>query len=172
MSETSTLSSADVAKLLQDPNSENRAIAARKVAATFEGAELSDKERAIAEDIFRVMLNDAAERVRQALSESLKDNPIVPHDVAATLAKDVEAVAMPMIESSTVLTDQDLVEIVRTRGVEVQQAVAGRKSVSEEVVGALVDTENETVVATLVSNNNRSLHDTRTILRIRLVRNF
>ncbi|WP_262696407.1 DUF2336 domain-containing protein [Kordiimonas aquimaris] len=159
MSETSRLSSADVAKLLQDPNSDNRALAARKVAATFEGKELSKSERAIAEDIFRAMLSDAAERVRHALSDSLKDNPLVPHDIAATLAKDVEAVAMPMIESSTVLTDEDLIEIVRTRNSEVQEAVAGRASVSEELAGALVETNNEHVVAKLVTNNGASINE-------------
>lgn len=157
LSEQLTLSSADVAKLLQDPNSDNRATAARKVAATFDGATLSDSERAIAEDIFRVMLNDAAERVRHALSDSLKDNPQVPHDIAASLAKDVDAVAMPMIERSTVLSDEDLIEIVRTRSSDVQQAVAGRDSVSEGVVDALVDTNNENVVATLVNNEGAAI---------------
>lgn len=159
LSDTSTLSSADVAKLLQDPNSENRAIAAKKVAATFSGAGLSEGERAIAEDIFRVMLNDAAVRVREALSDSLKDNPMVPHDVAASLAKDVESVAMPMIQSSAVLTDTDLIEIVRTRSDSFQTAVANRAQVSEELADALVETNNEKVVETLVSNAGAQLNE-------------
>lgn len=157
MSDIEKLSSADVAKLLQDPNSDNRAAAAEKVAATFSGAALSDSERQIAEDIFRAMLKDAAVRVRQALSDSLKDNPAVPHDVAASLAKDVDAVAMPMIESSSVLTDADLIEIVRTKGEDFQKAVAGRESVSASVADALVDSDNEDVVATLVSNKGAQL---------------
>ena len=89
------LTSADVARLLQDPNEENRADAAVKVADTFASADLSDTERAIAKDIFRAMVRDAAVRVRQALSESLKENPDVPHDVARSLAKDVEDVCSP-----------------------------------------------------------------------------
>lgn len=152
MSDETTLSSADVAKLLQDPNSENRAAAAEKVASTFAGESLTDGERAIAEDIFRAMLKDAAVRVREALSDSLKDNPMVPHDVAAALAKDVETVAMPMIECSSVLTDEDLVEIVNTRSSDVQKVVAGRAVVSERVADALVDSNDEDVVATLVGN--------------------
>ncbi len=159
MSDQSTLSSADVAKLLQDPNSGNRAVAAVKVASTFTGANLSVNERAIAEDIFRVMLNDAAVRVREALSESLKDNPMVPHDVAATLAKDVESVAMPMIECSSVLNDEDLIEIVKTRGCDVQKAVAGRAVVSARVADALVDGNDETVVAALVGNSGATINE-------------
>ena len=157
VSDESTLSSADVAKLLQDPNGDNRALAAEKVASTFSSASLSDNERAIAEDIFRVMLTDAAVRVREALSDSLKDNPMVPHDVAATLAKDVESVAMPMVECSSVLNDEDLVEIVKTRSGAVQQAVAGRETVSARVADALVDSDNEAVVAALVSNSGATL---------------
>ncbi len=159
MSDDTTLSSADVAKLLQDPNSENRATAAEKVAGTFSGDSLSDAERAIAEDIFRAMVKDAAVRVREALSDSLKDNPMVPHDVATALAKDVESVAMPMIESSSVLTDEDLVEIVSTRSVDVQKAVAGRATVSERVADALVDTEDEDVVAALVENAGARMNE-------------
>ena len=159
MSDENTLSSADVAKLLQDPNSDNRAVAAEKVATAFSGPALSDSERAIAEDIFRVMLTDAAVRVREALSDSLKDNPMVPHDVAATLAKDVASVAMPVIEFSTVLNDEDLVEIVKTRGSDVQKAVARRDAVSARVSDALVDSDDEAVVAALVGNSGATLNE-------------
>lgn len=159
MSNESTLSSADVAKLLQDPNSDNRAVAAEKVATAFSGPALSDNERAIAEDIFRVMLSDAAVRVREALSDSLKDNPMVPHDVAATLAKDVESVAIPMIECSTALNDEDLVEIVKTRSSDVQKIVAGRKTVSPRVADALVDSDDEAVVAALVGNSGATMDE-------------
>lgn len=157
MSENSKLSSADVAKLLQDPNSDNRSVAARKVASTFSAESLTDNERAIAEDIFRVMLNDAAVRVREALSDSLKDNPMVPHDVAIGLAKDVASVSMPMIECSVVLNDEDLVEIVQTQSSDAQKAVASRAAVSPRVADALVDTRNEAVVATLVGNEGATL---------------
>lgn len=159
MSEDSPLSSADVAKLLQDPNSDNRAVAAEKVASTFSAPGLTDTERAIAEDIFRVMLKDAAVRVREALSDSLKDSPLVPHDVAIGLAKDVESVSIPMIESSQVLNDEDLVEIVQTQSREAQKAVAGRPIVSSRVSDALVDTSDEKVVATLIENKGATLNE-------------
>lgn len=157
MSDSNKLSSADVAKLLQDPNVENRAAAASKVASNFDSSSLTEGERQIAEDIFRVMLRDASVRVRQALAESLKENPEVPHDVAASLAKDVDEVAMPVVEFSSVLTDQDLIEIVRTRDSAVQKVVAGRKGVSEDVADALADSGDEEVVATLVSNQTAKI---------------
>ncbi|WP_308910096.1 DUF2336 domain-containing protein [Pseudokordiimonas caeni] len=159
MADNKTLSSADVAKLLQDPNTDNRADAAAKVAATFSSSALSEGERAIAEDIFRVMLKDAAVRVRAALSESLKENPDVPHDVAATLARDVDEVALPFIESSSVLTDEDLLAIVQSSGEGAQKAVASRATVSATVADALARTDNENVVATLVANEGAQISE-------------
>lgn len=157
MADRTSLSSADVAKLLQDPNSDNKAAAITKVAATYGGADISDKEREIAESIFRHLLKDAAVRVRRALAESLKDNPDVPHDVATTLARDVDDVAVPMLMSSDVLTDADLMEIVHTQSVEAQKAVAGRETVSERLADALADSDDEDVVATLVGNEGAQI---------------
>jgi len=157
VADRTSLSSADVAKLLQDPNSDNKAAAITKVAATYGGADISDKEREIAESIFRHLLKDAAVRVRRALAESLKDNPDVPHDVATTLARDVDDVAVPMLMSSDVLTDADLMEIVHTQSVEAQKAVAGRETVSERLADALADSDDEDVVATLVGNEGAQI---------------
>jgi len=154
-----SLSSADVAKLLQDPNADNKAAALEKVAANYNVEGLTATEREIAESIFRHMLKDAAIRVRRALSESLKDNPAVPHDVAATLAKDVDEVAVPMLNSSDVLTDADLMEIIRTKGEMAQKAVAGRENVSEGVADALVESDSEEVVATLVGNEGAHIKE-------------
>ncbi|MFC3051264.1 DUF2336 domain-containing protein [Kordiimonas pumila] len=159
MSEDMTLSSADVAKLLQDPSGANRATAAKKIAANFDSSKLTDAERDIAESIFRHMLKDAEVRVRHALADSLKDNPDVPHDVAATLARDVDEVAIPLIERSIVLTDEDLVDIIQTRGTEAQKAVAGRATVSAKLADVLVEKGDEQVVAKLVSNEGADISD-------------
>ena len=159
MAENKSLSGADVSRLLQDPSPENRADTAVKVSGAFSAGALSDRERKIAETIFRSMVKDAAVRVRTALSESLADNPDVPHDVAKSLALDIEEVALPMIESSSVLTDVDLMEIIDTKGEVEQTAIARRNTVSAVVADALVDTDNENVVASLVSNEGADISD-------------
>lgn len=159
MSDSTSLSSADVARLLQDPNTENKAVAITKVAATYSATGISDKEREIAESIFRHLLKDAAVRVRSALAESLKDNPDVPHDVAATLARDVDEVAVPMLMSSEVLTDEDLMEIVRIQSPEAQKAVASRGSISKNLADVLVGNGDEKVIAILVGNEGAQIAD-------------
>ena len=152
------LNEEDVRRLLSHPNGETRAEIAAKIASQHPG--LNPEQRRIAEDIFRVMVQDAEVRVREALVRQLKDNPAVPHDVARALANDVEAVSLPMLQFSEALTDEDLVEIVHSQSPAKQTAVAGRSSVSASVADALIDSGNERAVATLVANDGAELTET------------
>ncbi|HYM31188.1 MAG TPA: DUF2336 domain-containing protein [Candidatus Cybelea sp.] len=156
MTQSLDLSAADVAKLIQDPSSERRAETAAKVATVY-SATLSDSERAIATEIFHIMLQDAAVRVRKALSDNLKSNPDVPHDIAVSLAKDVAEVATPMLQSSTVLNDADLAEIVASHSATHQRAVAERESISPELAHSLVEHGDEEAVASLMKNEGAKL---------------
>lgn len=148
----------EVGALLADVSPEDRAEAASELAGKFDES-LSAGQKRIAEDIFRVMLRDAEVLVRQALSETLKQNPAIPNDVATGLARDVAEVATPILRYSDVLTDVDLIEIVKGQSAEHQIAVAGRETVSETVADALVDSQNEAVVATLVGNEGAQLSE-------------
>ena len=152
-----TLSTEDVTRLLSNPSETARAETARKIASQFDAGSLSEKERTIAEDIFRIMVDDAAVRVRQALSSHLKECREIPHDLAVALARDVDEVALPMLQFSEALTDADLIEIVHSRGPAKEKAVAQRRSVSAAVAGALVESDNEEVVATLMANDGADL---------------
>ncbi len=142
----------DVAKLMADPSAEVRAETTAKIATQFEVEALSPAERQIAEDIFRKLVKDVEVRVREALATHLKNSPDLPHDVAVALAKDVDSVSLPMIKFSEVLTDEDLIEIVREQGETKQVAIAQRPNVSSRVADALIDSGNENVVARLVAN--------------------
>jgi uncharacterized protein (DUF2336 family) len=154
-----TLTQTDVRRLLDEPSASNRKDAALKVASAYSAEELNDDERNIAEDIIRVMTQDAEVRVRAALAENLKAYSGLSHDIAQKLASDVDIVALPIIQFSDVLTDDDLLEIIRNESTEKQTAVAGRAQVSEQVSEALVDTGKEEVVATLVSNDGAQISD-------------
>lgn len=156
---TSSLTEADVARLLNDPSAEARAETAAKIAHKFGQAQLNESERRIAADIFRIMVRDAAVRVREALSQNLKTSEDLPHDLALTLARDVESVALPMLEHSVVLTDEDLIEIIRTSGDAKQAAIAGRATVSAPIAEALIDSNNGRAVARLVENGGADLSE-------------
>lgn len=155
-----SLSNEDVAKLLADPSPDSRANAAAKIAAGFDRGSLSDKERGIAEDIFRIMLKDAEVRVREALAVNLKESKTVPHDVALSLANDVDSVSLPILRYSDVLSDQDLIEIIQSQSEEKQLAISDRSSVSETVSNSLIETGSESVVTHLVENEGAQISDT------------
>lgn len=152
------LTEADVRKLMTDPSPDARVETAEKVSKAFYGGELSDAERSLAAEIFRIMVLDAEVRVREALSINLKSSPALPKDVALSLAKDLESVALPVLEFSTVLDDTDLIDIVRSSGADKQVAVAKRASVSNNLANALIDHgRTGKVVATLVNNPGADL---------------
>ncbi len=147
----------DVAKLMADPSAEVRAETTAKIAKQFEAEALSPAERQIAEEIFRKLVKDVEVRVREALAAHLKNSPDLPHDVAVALARDVDSVSLPMLKFSEVLTDEDLIEIVREQGASKQVAIAQRTRVSSRVADALIDTGNERAVARLVANEGAKL---------------
>lgn len=155
----SKLSVADVDRLIADGSKTARADTAAKVAEEFHGQALNEAERQIAEDIFRALVHDAELIVRETLSKSLQACPDVPRDVALTLARDVEEVSLPILRSSEVLTDEDLIEIVKDQNHAKQVAIAQRPSVSAKVADAVIDAGNETAVARLVSNEGAQLDE-------------
>ena len=155
---TAKLSKIDVQRLLSDPSPDARADAAAKIATHYDAtANFGEQEKKLAEEIFSIMCKDAEERVRMALSANLKECPFLPHDIALTLANDVESVSKPILAFSPVLTDDDLIEIISSQGEEKQKAIASRSSVSPNVSDALIDTRNEVVVSTLVANDRADI---------------
>lgn len=163
------LTEEDVSKLLKNPSGDVRAETAAKLAREFDSSKLGERERTLAEEIFRLMVRDAEVRVRESLSEHLKANPMVPHDVAIALAKDVSSVSLPVLRFSEVLTDEDLIEIVNSHDEGKSIAIAERPSVSASVAEALVETNDENVVARLVSNDGADISE-KTFERV--VENF
>ncbi len=146
---------------MSDPTAKVRSETAAMVAAEFEQQTLSDGEREIAENIFRLLVKDVEVRVREALSAQLKSCAELPRDIAQALASDVESVALPMLKHSEVLTDADLLEIIAENSGAKQTAIAQRKGVSADVADALIDTGNETAVARLVANETADLDEQR-----------
>jgi uncharacterized protein (DUF2336 family) len=155
----STLTQADVAKLLAEPSSAVRAELAGKMAQEIENPDLNASETALAQDIVRIMAKDVETSVRQALSQNLRSATRLPHDVALKLANDIESVALPILEHSKVLTDADLVEIVRSGTAGKQEIVAAREGISEIVSEILVNTASEKAVAKLMDNNSAQINE-------------
>jgi uncharacterized protein (DUF2336 family) len=151
------LSPKDVARLLAEPSAEVRAELAGKVAAGLSANGLTPSEVKLAQEIVGIMARDVAESVRASLARGLRHSPNLPRDVARKLADDVEFVALPVLADSVVLTDEDLIEIVRRGSALKQEAVASRPNLAEAVTDALVRHGEEPAVVVLMANNSASI---------------
>ncbi len=148
------LTDSDIRTLIKGPTEDDRAQAAHKICRCIDEAELSAEERAHAEGIIAIMAQDAAVLVRRALSVALKNSPKLPREIANRLSRDIDSIALPVIMNSPVLTDSDLVEIVRASPPSKQVAVASRETLSVAVTGAISEYAVSDAVERALANDN------------------
>jgi uncharacterized protein (DUF2336 family) len=151
---------AEVEALKKSPMPEVRSTIALKVSEYYNSGVFDGNEINIATDIIRLLARDAEVRVRKTLSECLKSNPQLPHDIAIGLANDDIEVAMPMLEFSSVLTEGDLIEIIRsTQQIAKLKVISRRDGLPEVVSSALAYTRNEEVVESLFHNKTAHISE-------------
>lgn len=145
------LGAADVARLAARPCPQERARIAEKL-----GRQLSSftqpAEKALVEAVLELLVKDVALEVRKALAQAVADREDVPGWVVRRLARDAIEVAEPVLEKSPLLSDEELVAIVKTNAMQYALAVAGRSQLSELVCEALLDRGETPVAAKLVGN--------------------
>ncbi len=154
----SALTQEDIRTLVRGSSADERAIAAHKLCRRID-AGVDSAEREAAAEVLRMMAVDAAELVRRALAVTLKTSRELPRDVAVRLAHDVESVATPVLTFSPVLTEDDLVEIVRLPDAVKQLAVARRTVLTEAVTSALAEHAGEEAVRTACANDNAQFNE-------------
>jgi uncharacterized protein (DUF2336 family) len=148
------LTDSDIRTLIKGPTEEERAHAAHKICRCIDEAPLTEEERAHAATIMKIMAEDAAILVRRSLAVALKNSNKLPRDIANKLATDVESIALPVILNSPMLTDADLVEIVRASPPAKQIAVASRETLSTTVTGAIAEYAVSAAVERALANDN------------------
>lgn len=136
------------AVLARDPVAEIRARLARKLA--IHAAEMAGAGWAR----LRQLAGDASAQVRQAVADTLTDLPDAPHDLVLALARDPEpGVSEPLIRLSRVMTDRDLLELVRhPPQAEARQCVARRLHLGEGVARAILQSGDAAAAAALRRN--------------------
>lgn len=153
------LTDQDIRVLVKGASADERAMVAHRLCRHMDRLDMTDEERAEAQSILRVMAADAAELVRRALAITLKNSPLIPRDVANKLARDVESVALPILNFSPSFTDEDLIDIVRLGGPVRQVAIAKRPQISDQVTSTIVKEGVEEAVKTVCANDNASFSD-------------
>lgn len=154
------LSHDDIKALMHNPDAQTKVRVIEKLSQQYNNEDFTDAQIQLAEQIFRLLLKQAEIEVRKALAENLMSSVVAPHDVVLSLAKDVEEVALPVLEFSEVLSDEDLVQIIASsEKVSSQVAIANRRQVSENISSALVQTHNEDVVSNLFNNDGARISE-------------
>jgi uncharacterized protein (DUF2336 family) len=143
----------DVRLLVRHPDGEIRARAATRICRTVRDVKLSDAERKFARKLLAYMAEDATAIVRRSLAITLRNSPELPRDVARTLALDVDNVAVPILENSPVFSDEDLIEILRSKAAAKILAVAKRPRISGNIVRAIVRYGDSRAVAEVAAND-------------------
>jgi uncharacterized protein (DUF2336 family) len=139
-------------RMRQDPSVDARTAAAAHVGSLLTSTKLTSGERGAALAILEKLTKDVEQEVRQALAVHVKNCAVLPRSIARDISEDVDAVSLPFIECSPVLSDADLVAIISFGSTRKQVAVARRESVSERVSDALVATHSGEVVTALLAN--------------------
>lgn len=124
------LTQQDIHRLMKGESPEQRASVAHRLCRRIGLDVLSDREKEFAREIITILANDAADLVRRTLAVTLRSSPILPRQIALKLARDIEAVAIPILQESPVFTEEDLVELVLSVTAAKQAAIAGRDGLS------------------------------------------
>jgi uncharacterized protein (DUF2336 family) len=137
---------------------------------------LSGEERAhireLTLEVIGILAADRTARIRQVIAESLRHREDAPVEVIRRLARDAEIkVAGPILESSPLLTDAELIEIIRSKPIQgALEAIARRRRLGTPLADALVATalsapDGVLAVTALLKNHNAEI-DPATMDRI------
>ncbi|NET71427.1 MAG: DUF2336 domain-containing protein [Sphaerospermopsis sp. SIO1G2] len=150
----------DIHRLIREPSPQVRGDIAEKVAESYNDANLTVNGNKIAVDIFRLLLQDTEKHVRKVLANKLHDNPNAPHDIIKALAHDVYEIAEDVLKFSDVLQESDLLELINLdSSVQKLMAISQRRKISERVSNALIGTQHEQVLSSLLGNKGADISE-------------
>lgn len=151
----------DIEKLVREPSPAMRMRVCEKITAGYNSGLYTDAETKLANEIFRLLVKDTEMKIRKLIAESLKANMQAPHDVVWQLANDQYEVAVPILQYSHVLSEEDLVMIVQaTRDHPKLKAIANRDSISKQLSHALVEKRDHAITKEVIANPGASIAET------------
>jgi uncharacterized protein (DUF2336 family) len=119
---------------------------------TYTAAELSQFN-----DVLCAVAIEVEEAVRAQLSARFGDDPRASRGLIRTLAFDVASVATPVLEQSRVLSDEDLLDIVKALSQDHLRAVGRRADLPEAIADVIVDRGDAGTLTILAGNDSAAL---------------
>jgi uncharacterized protein (DUF2336 family) len=151
----------DIQLLVREPSPAMRQRICEKISSGYNSGLYSESETKLANEIFRLLLKDTEMKVRLLMAETLKSNMQVPHDIIWALANDRNEIACPVLEHSHVLSEEDLITIVRaTREHPKLKAIARRETISRPLAHVLIEKRNDELTRTVLANKGAAIAET------------
>ncbi len=148
----------DLIAMAADGSSENRRKLLRELTESFFGAPTrSAAEDSLYDAVLVSLTTDMETAVRAELAARFADVADAPRGLIRRLANDEAAVAGAVLRASPILTDEDLLSVVRTHGQEHLRAVSIRPTVSEAVSDIIVERGDDVTLGTLLRNDGAQL---------------
>jgi uncharacterized protein (DUF2336 family) len=139
-------------------SSEKRRALLRELTEHFFGSTArSATEDTLYGSVLASLAADMETAVRAELSARFANAADAPHALVRRLANDEAAVAGAILTTSPVLTDDDLLGVVRKHGQDHLRAVSARTSVSEAVSEVIVERGDDETLGTLLRNDGARL---------------
>ncbi|MBO6827554.1 MAG: DUF2336 domain-containing protein [Sneathiella sp.] len=114
-------------------------------------------EKELMADILCRITSDVEHSIRSHFAKHIATREDIPHDLIVFLANDDIEISLPILRDCGLLDETDLIEVVHTRSVQHQLAVAARMNISEQVSKALCDTNNKDVCIQLLNNQTANI---------------
>jgi uncharacterized protein (DUF2336 family) len=120
-----------------------------------------DRLRRLTYEAVEMLARDQVTKVREILSDALKDVADAPPEVIRRLARDAEiVVAGPVLQFSPVLGDDDLLEIITAGPVPgALSAISKRRAVNTRVADAIAATDDVEAIAALLGNASAQIRE-------------
>jgi len=122
-------------------------------------ASLSERELELAFEILRLLVDKVEVNIRRHIADYLADRSDVPADLIKSLAMDDVGVAYPILAHNTLLTNEDLIEIIAERSVRHRQAIAIRPHIQQAITDPLVERNEIEVLTTLLCNETAEISE-------------
>jgi len=118
----------DLRMAVRGKTAENRANATQKIGRAIRAQSLTQSDREFAEKILTLICRDVSDLVRRALAITLQNSPNLPVSIARRLINDVDSIAVPILANSPVLSDEDLVAVLKSKAAAKVKAIAQRQT--------------------------------------------
>ena len=115
------------------------------------------EKRATIENLARLLAQDISLQVREALAFELRTCSLLPHDLAAKIASDVESVASPFLANTTAFTDTQLAGLIPHLEEHAHITIARRADVGPQACFAIASVGSDKSVGFIIRNDHVTL---------------